>query len=238
MLPAQSATCRLAETEPRTDERPGQAAGTGDAAAVPDTAAPDGGGRRALVDATVAAIEEQGLAGISLRAITRRAAVSHAAPAHHFGDKAGLFTAVALEGFAMLAGDLAEAMAAARDRSPAERMQALGVTYVTFAIGHRAHFEVMFRPELLRQDDPELQRAGLETYGILRGSVQAAHDEGFGRGWDIDELALAAWSLVHGVVQLTSLGVLGQVGFPADPVELTATLTRVVGEVITSVDQR
>jgi len=37
-------------------------------------------GRRALIDATVAAIEEEGLAGVSLRGIARRAAVSHAAP--------------------------------------------------------------------------------------------------------------------------------------------------------------
>src|SRR5438552_15731925 len=30
-----------------------------------------------------------------MREIARRAGVSHAAPAHHFGDKAGIFTAIA-----------------------------------------------------------------------------------------------------------------------------------------------
>src|SRR6266545_2647250 len=49
--------------------------------------------RRALLAAAVAAIEERGPAAISLRDLARRANVSHAAPAHHFGDKAGLLAA-------------------------------------------------------------------------------------------------------------------------------------------------
>ncbi|HMG40177.1 MAG TPA: TetR/AcrR family transcriptional regulator [Acidimicrobiales bacterium] len=202
------------------------------------TGATDGGGRQALIDATVAAIEEDGLAGVSLRAITRRAAVSHAAPAHHFGDKAGLFTAVAVEGFRDLEGRLTEALRAAREQGPAERLQALGVAYVTFATSHRAHFEVMFRPELLRPDDPELLRAGLATFALLRDAVQSAQDDGFGQGWNVDELALAAWALVHGIVQLTTYGVLGQFGLPVTPVALTASLTRFVSDVIATVGRR
>jgi AcrR family transcriptional regulator len=66
--------------------------------------------------------------------------VSHAAPVHHFGDRAGLLTALAAEGFDLLADDLA----AVRGRGIVE----LGVSYVRFAIEHRAHFEVMFRPDL------------------------------------------------------------------------------------------
>jgi AcrR family transcriptional regulator len=199
---------------------------------------PDKGGRRALIDATVAAIEEHGLDGVSLRSITRRAAVSHAAPAHHFGDKAGLFTAVAIEGFEMLRQAQAAALERARRKGPAKRLQALGVAYVDFAINHRAHFEVMFRPELLRAGDPEMRAAGMAAFAQLRSAVQSAHDEGFGKAWDVDELTLAAWSMAHGIVQLATNGVLRQVGFPVDPVELTASLTRTIGEVIASVGQR
>lgn len=194
---------------------------------------PDTGGRRALIDATVAAIEEGGLAGVSLRSITRRAAVSHAAPAHHFGDKAGLFTAVALEGFQALERELTAALDKAAGRHPAERMQALAVAYVGFATAHRAHFEVMFRPELLRTDDPDLQQAGLATFGLLRQAVRSAHDDGFGGGVGVDELTLACWSLAHGLVQLTTYGALGQVGFPGAAVDLAANLTRLMGEAIT-----
>jgi hypothetical protein len=46
-------------------------------------------------------------------------------------------------------------------RHPARAHQAsrsfleVGVAYVRFAVTHRAQFEVMFRPELYRTDDPE-----------------------------------------------------------------------------------
>src|SRR6266536_5182875 len=59
--------------------------------------------RRALLVAAVEVIEESGPAALSLRDLARRAGVSHAAPQHHFGDKAGLLTAVAAEGYRRLA---------------------------------------------------------------------------------------------------------------------------------------
>ena len=55
--------------------------------------------RQALLDAAVAEVEAVGPAALSLREIARRAGVSHGAPAHHFGDKAGVFTAIATEAF-------------------------------------------------------------------------------------------------------------------------------------------
>jgi AcrR family transcriptional regulator len=64
--------------------------------------------RRAVLDAAVAAIAESGPAALSLRDLARRAEVSHAAPAHHFGDKAGVLTALAAEGYALLADALLE----------------------------------------------------------------------------------------------------------------------------------
>ncbi|GAA3169501.1 TetR/AcrR family transcriptional regulator [Nonomuraea salmonea] len=46
--------------------------------------------KRVIIDAALQAIGESGPAGWSLRELARRAGVSHAAPAHHFGDKQGL----------------------------------------------------------------------------------------------------------------------------------------------------
>src|SRR3989440_8687212 len=54
--------------------------------------------RPALLRAAVEVIGQAGPAAMSLREVARRAGVTHAAAAYHFGDKAGLLTAVAAQG--------------------------------------------------------------------------------------------------------------------------------------------
>ena len=104
--------------------------------------------RQVVLDAAVAAITEFGPTGFSLRDLARHAGVSHAAPAHHFRDKAGLLTTVAAQGYQLLA----DALAAAQQRTG--DFLDVGVAYVRFAVEHRAHFEVMVRPDLYHPDDP------------------------------------------------------------------------------------
>ena len=48
-------------------------------------------------------VAERGADRMSLRELARDAGVSHAAPAHHFVDRRGLFTALAAQGFQLLA---------------------------------------------------------------------------------------------------------------------------------------
>src|SRR3954471_14192155 len=114
--------------------------------------------RRAVLAAGAEAIGGSGPAALSLRELARRAGVSHAAPAHHFGDKAGLLTAVAAEGYALFA----DALEAAGDD-----FHDVGLAYIRFAVDHRAHFEVMFRPELYRAGDPEVAAARSRADRIL-----------------------------------------------------------------------
>ena len=56
--------------------------------------------RAALVSAARRILEQEGLAGLSLRAAAREAGVSQAAPYHHFADKEALLGAVAAQGAA------------------------------------------------------------------------------------------------------------------------------------------
>ena len=82
--------------------------------------------RRVLLDTAVELITERGTDAVSLRELARRAGVSHAAPAHHFTDKAGLFTALAVEGYGMLADSfvtdsfVTDSAAHAVDSAPAD----------------------------------------------------------------------------------------------------------------------
>lgn len=141
--------------------------------------------RRALLDTALDAVAEHGPAGLSLRDVARRAGVSHAAPAHHFGDKTGLLTALSAEGWALLA----EALEA---RGTDFRGQ--GVAYVLFATGHPAHFAVMRAPGLVRDEDPALAAARDRAGAALRAGAGAADPD--------PTTALAGWALVHGLSAL------------------------------------
>ncbi|GHF12662.1 TetR family transcriptional regulator [Amycolatopsis deserti] len=164
--------------------------------------------RRAILTAAAEAIGEHGAAALSLRDVARRAGVSHAAPVHHFGDKAGVVTALATEGFELLA----DALTAARDQGLVE----IGVAYVRFAVGHRAHFDVMFRPDLHHPGDGELTAARERAWTVMADAVS----EG--------QLAqVAAWSIVHGFATLWLSG--------AMPPEVTGDLdasARAVAEML------
>lgn len=155
--------------------------------------------RRTLLRKAVVEIERAGVGALSLRALARAAGVSHAAPTHHFGDKRGLLTALAAEGHRLLA----DAMRQALEDSGGRFLEA-GVAYVRFAVSHPAHFDVMFRSELHRRDDPELRAAGAQTLTLLRGNAAPL---AVGEGAEREaSAALAAWSLVHGLATLHLTG--------------------------------
>lgn len=155
--------------------------------------------RQAVLAAAVEAIAESGPANLSLRDLARRAGVSHAAPAHHFGDKAGVLTAVAAEGYRLLADALEQAGATGD-------FAAVGATYVRFAVEHRAHFDVMFRPDLYHPDDPEMLAASERSAQALYGGVSGKLLDHAGA--DVKVAGVAAWSLVHGFATLWLNGAL------------------------------
>jgi AcrR family transcriptional regulator len=171
--------------------------------------------RRALLDVALAAVAEHGPAALSLREIARRAGVSHAAPTHHFGNKAGLLTAIAAEGWNLLADALTEAQ---RDAG----LGGQGAAYVVFATTHPAHFAVIRIPDLVHGDDPALVAAR------ERAGVQLRHGAGDGRGLDDGVHRLAAWALVHGLASLLLEGNIHMA--PGDSVEgLARAVTRHLG---------
>jgi AcrR family transcriptional regulator len=144
--------------------------------------------RPALVAAAVAVVDEQGLPGATLRGVARRAGVSHAAATYHFGDKAGLLTAVAVDGYRLLADELGRTW-----RSTGSALE-VGVAYVRFALARRAYFTVMYQPDVLHADDPEFVAARAVTAGLLYG--------GESPGRERLAAGVAAWSIVHGLATL------------------------------------
>lgn len=144
--------------------------------------------RRAVVDVAVGTIEEVGPGSMSLREVARRAGVTHPAVLYHFGDKAGLLTAVAVQGYRLLGEALRQAYQATGS------FLDVGVAYVRFAVSHRAYFEVMYRPELYDPRDKDVLRARSAAALVLYGTDTP----------DLEQLSegVAAWALVHGIATL------------------------------------
>lgn len=167
--------------------------------------------REALLASTVELLERHGASAISLRMVARHTGVSHAAPAHHFQDKAGLFTALAIDGFGLLAHEVGAAVDALPEGTgAAERLRVAGEAYMRFADRYAGHFAVMWRPELQHRDDPVVRDAAGSTLRLLVDLVRAAQREGWAVGADPQAVAFLAWSCVHGLVVLWKDGPLPQ----------------------------
>ena len=174
--------------------------------------------RAALIRAADELLAEQGLEGFSLRAAARRAGVSPAAPAHHFGDTAGLLSEVATLGFE----ELARLLHVAGALTPVQKLRAQGVGYVRFALSHPGRFQLMFRKDRVSSDHAALQEAGARARGELEDTIRALHGIAPGRPLHADARSelLAAWALVHGFAHLALDGKLSHMHDGATPDEL------------------
>lgn len=155
--------------------------------------------REALVSAAIALLDEG--SPLSLRAVARRAGVSHAAPYHHFSDRRALVAAVAEEGLVRLRSCLARA-GEVYSEEPGRRLLEVGVAYVRFALEHRPLFRLIFSSELSNREGlPELQAAYAGTWQMLTEMAGELR----GPGNDPDSLAsfaLRGWAMVHGLANL------------------------------------
>ena len=157
--------------------------------------------RTALIDAVGEIIAEKGVGAVSLREAARRAGESHSAPAHHFGDKLGLLTAFAVRGFGVFGQSLQDASEQAAAEGTEAQFRAIGLAYISFAVAHRPHFEVMFRAEMHDQDDPDLRAMSQRAFGVLMSAVEAM-DPADLDGVDPMHVAIGAWATVHGLATL------------------------------------
>jgi len=157
--------------------------------------------RARLLRAAEAEIAATGPARASLRAIARRCGVSHQATAHHFADRAGLFTALAVEGHDLLLEETQEAI----DGAPVDggqQVAAAGTAYVEFSRRHPELFDLMYRPDLLHNDDERLVAARLAQRELMLATVAAAQARGWGTDVPTAELATLGWAAVHGLAVL------------------------------------
>jgi AcrR family transcriptional regulator len=157
--------------------------------------------KKTLLDAAVEVIAKRGPRAFTLREVARQANVSHNAPYRHFHDKDELLAAVAAEGFERLAQSMIDAAAPAQEVLDALRLTGRG--YVQFALKWPEHFSVMFDYCQGLDAYPAYAASGHRAFQVLLDHVAAAQSAGQLPGKEPNELALIAWSLVHGIAKLS-----------------------------------
>jgi len=166
---------------------------------------------RAIQEAALALIGEVGPDGFTLREVARRIGVSHAAPYRHFADKRALMTALAAEGSRKLGEDIAAALGAAGPDLRA-RFLAASHAYVRFAIDQPALFQVLFFSTEVDTTHREVVAARERTFGLLLSYIAEAQAAGFFGPGEPMEIAMAIWSMHHGLASLASIGAVERTG--------------------------
>jgi len=184
--------------------------------------------REVLLEKAVEVIQEDGIGGLSLRDVARRAGVSHGAPAHHFTDKVGLLTALATRSMEQFGATLSEASGEAGG-SALDRLRAIGRAYVRFAAQNPAHFGIVTRFELIRGGDAEFAASYQATFDLVKDAVCTAQGEGWRRSMDPMALVITCWSAVHGLSTLYLDGVLED---RMGPIDLETAAAQVMAVVI------
>ncbi len=159
-------------------------------------------------------VEEGGPSALSLRETAKRAGVSPSAVYRHYPDRSGLLAAVAADGFALLNQAFDAGLAGCC--GAVDRMRALGIAYVRFALAHPNVYRLLFgAPLSLAVCPPDFQEQSGRAYGTLQAQAAA-----FAASGDDPVLgavrATAAWSMVHGYVMLRLDGHLPSQGPEAD----------------------
>ncbi|MEZ4238351.1 MAG: TetR/AcrR family transcriptional regulator [Myxococcota bacterium] len=163
--------------------------------------------KEALIEAARALVADSGVQGLSLRAVARRAGVSQAAPYHHFDSKEALVAELCRRGFETLSQRTCAAMEEAT--TGPERLVAMARAYVAFARDLPDLFGIMWGGKGLIADKApyvELTDTATGSFEQLLRVVSEGMAAGELRAGDPLEVALAAWSAVHGVAVLAQDG--------------------------------
>lgn len=177
---------------------------------------------RALLDEASVVLEEAGADAISLRDLARRLGVSHAAPGHHFAGRRGLLSALAGDGYEMLADALEAAMVGPPDTWLAET----GRAYVRFALAHRERYRLMFTTGITSGDCGErLAYQSSRAYLALLTAVHRGPPPIDPERYRLGAGELRAWSLVHGAVMLWIDGQLESVATETEFLEVVEQIT-------------
>ncbi|WP_238418934.1 TetR/AcrR family transcriptional regulator [Gordonia sp. 'Campus'] len=148
--------------------------------------------RSALLSAGRAILERDGESGLTVRAVAAEAKVAPMGVYNHFDGRDGLLDALVTDGFA----EFGRAVAAVDD-DPVTRLRSSGRAYRAFAMSNPVIYRLMFSAQCV----PDSEVAS-HAFMVLVDVIRYGQVAGVIMSGDPADLAMQAWSAVHGAVSL------------------------------------
>lgn len=151
-------------------------------------------------DQALAVLRLEGDGAISLRAIAKQIGVSAPALYRHYADRESLLAELAISGFAALRQQLLSV----DQHAPRAALIGIGLAYVAFAQSEPNLYRLMFGGRVLPKGaHPRLDQAGLGAFNVLQDTIAQGQRTGYLKPAPLALMTATAWSLVHGLSQLT-----------------------------------
>ena len=151
-------------------------------------------------DQALAVLRLEGDGAISLRAIAKQIGVSAPALYRHYADRESLLAELAISGFQTLRQHLL----AVDQQDSRSALIGIGLAYVAFAQSEPNLYRLMIGGRVLPKGaHPRLDQAGLDAFNVLQDTIARGQRAGYLKPAPLALMTATAWSLVHGLSQLT-----------------------------------
>lgn len=158
--------------------------------------------KKALLEASLRILKDEGYKALSLRKAATYAGVSQSAPYRHYEDLESLYADIAEEGFRMLAERQKKLQVKYRTK-PLLLFRESGVCYVEFALEFPDLFRIMYGNQIESHSKyKSLVKTEDESFRIIVEIIRDCQQAGVIRTDDVVSSATSAWTMVHGIAVL------------------------------------
>ena len=176
--------------------------------------------RSLILEESMKLFTEEGFSKVSVRKIAERIQYSPTTLYLYFKDKNEILFFCCESGFKKM---LEQNIALALISDPIERLHQMGVNYLNFGLENPEYYDLMFIQEAPMSaliDMGAGWSSGDQALEALKMIVQDAMDKGLLVPAKVETVAMAVWSMVHGLVSLAIRRRLDKL-VPAEDVEKT-----------------
>lgn len=152
-----------------------------------------------LIVQAIKIIKKSGISTLNLRDLANKCGVSATAVYRHFKSKDHLLASIAAEGFEVYINAILTAQK--NETEIPRKLQQIGIAYISFAVEHPVHFQLMYGTYLDREKFPDLLKKGGEAYHIFHSQFENAVKLGMMTS-NLENITRTAWATVHGTALL------------------------------------